>query len=82
VAATSTAKSKPKAQPLRVVGKITTDTMVYSEDAPMNPTGRMLAKLSRGDEVQILEKNSIYDTVRIKTSKGIVGWISDGNVEY
>ena len=78
-------ESKPIPKPPRspkITGKITVDTMVYSEDAPVNPTGRMLQKLSRGDEVQILEKNSIFGTVRVKTSTGVIGWISDSVVEY
>lgn len=78
-------ESKPIPKPPRlpkIVGKITTDTMVYSEDAPINPSGRMLQKLARGEEVQILEKNSIFATVRVKTSTGVIGWISDSAVEY
>jgi|SRR5579859_2092864 len=78
-------ESKPTPKPPRlpkIMGRITVDTMVYSEDAPTNPTGRMLQKLAGGDEVQILEKNSIYGTIRVKTSTGVVGWISDNVVEY
>jgi hypothetical protein len=75
-------KPIPKPRLPKIMGKIGTDTMVYSDDAPSNPTGRMLQKLSRGDEVQILEKNSIFGTVRVKTSTGVVGWISDSDVTY
>jgi hypothetical protein len=72
----------PKHHVKTIDGIVNTDEAVYSESGPSGPSGQILGKTSAGEHVQVLERDSVYDCVRIKTPTGIVGWISASAVKY
>jgi hypothetical protein len=66
----------------RVEGTMTGDAVIYAQSLPSGPGGRILIKVEKGTRVKVIQLDSIYGNVEIRTSNGVAGWVSSGDVSY